>query len=130
MAVTKGSPWKNLVSNYILKYREEGKIAELDKKWLAKLCTEESNVSHNELSLVYFGGLMIALAIFVGVSSIILIFEHLYVRSRLKPLISLFRKFTAWNQVRKAKKLCQLPPQKKPASNKISEFSSVTSIDP
>ena len=84
MVVKKGSPWKSHLSNYILKYKGEGTIEKLDKKWVAKVCTEKSDILPGKVPSSYFGGLIITLAIFVSVSLTIRIFEHIYQRYHCK----------------------------------------------
>ena len=84
VVVKKGSPWKSHLSDHILKYKGEGTIEKLDKKWVAKVCTEKSDILPGKVPSSYFGGLIITLAIFVSVSLTILIFEHIYQRYHCK----------------------------------------------
>ena len=97
MVVKKGTPWRSHLSNYILKYKGDGTMEKLNKKWLVSVCAENSDVLPGKVPLGYFGGLIIALVILVGVSLTILIFEHLYRMYHLRLRSALFRKERTWS---------------------------------
>ena len=76
-ALPKGSHWTEPISNLILKYHENGKLADIRHKYHASQCNKQSAAHPHQFDLLYLSGLCILLVVGLIVSFVIYLFEHI-----------------------------------------------------
>eukprot|EP00112_Aurelia_sp_Birch-Aquarium-sp1_P012003 Seg2519.5 transcript_id=Seg2519.5/GoldUCD/mRNA.D3Y31 product="Glutamate receptor ionotropic NMDA 1" protein_id=Seg2519.5/GoldUCD/D3Y31 len=118
LAFGKGSTWTDRFSYEILKLKESGALAELDKKWLATTCLEQSNLLMPEsLSLEYFGGLVLVVAISFGAMFLMLPLEYAYRKYPRRPITAMINTYSIWRQARQRKESMKARPTLKSVSS-------------
>ena len=103
VALKKGAAWTERLSNEILTLKETGQLKDLDTKWLATTCLEKASTKFSpaSLSLEYFGGLVLFVAITFVSMFLLLPLEYAYRRYPRKSIDALARKVSSWNNARK-----------------------------
>ena len=61
-ALPKGSPWKEVISNRIMEYKENGFINQLESEWFSSSC-QQRNIESKKYDLIYLSGACIMLMI-------------------------------------------------------------------
>eukprot|EP00794_Sanderia_malayensis_P016058 gene16058-17681_t len=81
IALQKGSRWKSLLSNAIRKYKDNGDMLRLDKKWLSGACSSgNKTLQSKSYSAQHFSGLFVILLAASAFVLLILGCEHAYYR--------------------------------------------------
>ena len=76
-ALPKGSHWKEPINNLIRKYHENGKLADIQRKYLASQCEKQSASRPEQFDLLYLSGICALLVVALIVSFIVIIFEYI-----------------------------------------------------
>ena len=118
LAFGKGSSWTDRFSYEILRLKEAGALTELDKKWLAATCLEQSSLLMPEsLSLEYFGGLVLVVAISFGAMFLMLPLEYAYRKYPRRPINAMIDTYSVWRQARRRKESVKARPKLKSVSS-------------
>lgn len=84
IAVAKGSPLRNIISEALLYLQEHGAFHILQTKWLSSKCEDGTINQHSQFSLEFFGTPFLMLTGVIIVTFIILLLEVLYWKFRKK----------------------------------------------
>ena len=76
-ALTKGSHWIEPINNVIRKYHENGKLADIRRKYHATQCKKQSSAHPPQFDLLYLSGLCALLVVGLIVSFIVILLEHI-----------------------------------------------------
>ena len=100
LSVPKYSPWKQVLSQAILKLKEQEVISELYKKWFPASCSQNTtgNVNYSSLKVNYFGGLIFILGLCLVVSLALLGIEHFCFRHRSRVINPIQDKVQIWRE--------------------------------
>ncbi len=101
IAFRKGWARRHLVSEKILQYRESGLYAELYKRWMTSSCSsaaKNNTGSPSSVPFQYFGGLILLLAVSIGVSFLLLLVENVCNRYRKQITKPVKDTFELWEQ--------------------------------
>ena len=75
-ALSKGSNWREPINNVIRKYHEHEKLADIQRKYLASKCKEQSAARPEQFDLLYLSGVCALLVVGLIVSFIVVLLEH------------------------------------------------------
>ncbi len=122
----KQSRWTDRFSYEILRLKELGMLADLDKKWLSSGCSETARnlQAPDALSLEYFGGLVLFVSIAFIAMFLMLPLEFAYQRYHMIPINALVSRILRWRETRKEKESVRSRPTLKSVSsqNNLAEF--------
>ena len=75
----KGSAWNSPISYFLRKYKVNGVIENLKKKYISSKCTEKNENKPHQFSLLYLSGACTMLLVGIIVSGVVFSLEQLYV---------------------------------------------------
>ena len=104
-SVPKNSAWKQLLSQAVLKLKEQEVIEDLYKKWLPVSCTDNStNSQYEPVQINYFGGLFFILLLFLLISMCLLGGEHFCYRHHRRLINPIQDKMQVWRETKAAER--------------------------
>ena len=75
-ALKKGSPWNGAISSLIRKYRDDGLMDEMKRKYMASKCTTTRKSHLKQFGILYLSGACIFVVLGVALSSVFFVMEH------------------------------------------------------
>lgn len=119
IAMQKGSIWNDRFSYEILALKESRVLDEVDARWLARTCFEQASnlVAPDGLSLEYFGGLVLTVAIAFVALFFMLPLEFAYRRYHRIPINAAVNKVMGWHESRRQKESIKSRPTLKSISS-------------
>ena len=102
--LAKGSAWKDLLSQSILKLKHDDRIAALKEKWFPDICKYNSsnNIVYEAVELNYFGGLILVLGLFSLITFGLLGLEHFCYRHHRRLINPIQDKVQVWRDSKMA----------------------------
>ena len=102
--LAKGSPWKELLSQSILKLKHDDRTSALKEKWFPDMCTYNSsnNIVYEAVELNYFGGLILVLGLFCLITFGLLGLEHFCYRHHRRLINPIQDKVQVWRDSKMA----------------------------
>lgn len=102
--LAKGSLWKELLSQSILKLKRDDQISALKEKWFPDICKYNSsnNIVYEAVELNYFGGLILVLGLFSLITFGLLGLEHFCYRHHRRLINPIQDKVQVWRDSKMA----------------------------
>ena len=76
-ALSKGSHWTEPINNFLRKYDENGKLADIKRKYFASQCKEKPAARPEQFDLLYLSGACALLAVGLIASLVVILVEHI-----------------------------------------------------
>jgi len=101
-SVPKNSMWKHLLSQAVLKLKEQESIDDIYKKWFPAACANNGTGSteYEAVQINYFGGLIFILTLFLIVSIVLLGGEHFCYRHHRRVINPIQTKVQVWRETK------------------------------